>query len=564
MKQKSRPIFVRKFFGEFFTPLPFAKKALEYLDLMFGKSWWASGEYRLWDMAAGTGNLEYHLPKNALQYCYLSTLYKDDIEYLERLFPNAEIFQYNYLEDDVDNLFIAKRNLDLKNNNVNTRKLTWKMPEKLRDDLNNPKLKWIILINPPFATSQEAGLKGQSKEGVANTKIRQLMHAENLGEVSRDVYTQFLYRIKHEFQNKKTSLGLFAPLKYIIANNNQKFRDNVFYCTFNKGFIFSSANFHDTSKNSAFPVSFIIWDINKEKKIETQSISLDVFNEQVEKIGVKSLVLAHRNRFLSKWIKRPPAVIKFPPFSSAITMKANNIDRRDRIAVNFLASLMCNGNERQHQQYTAFLSAPYVSAGALSVTPENFEKAMVVFAARCIPTNTWLNHVDQLQQPNKKLSKQFICDCTIWSLFDNKNQTASLRNIKYEDKIYQIDNHFFPFPISELMSWTINDKEIKATLQGTKNSFVADWLSKQQLSPTAKKVIDAAKQVYIFYFANLNCVQKWKFKIETYNAGWWQIRQALQDAQIGIDKLTKLKTYHDKLKEKVSRQLKTYCMYQDL
>ncbi|MDR2346776.1 MAG: hypothetical protein LBE18_11980 [Planctomycetaceae bacterium] len=547
---------LRKFFGEFFTPLPFAKKALEYIERTLGKNWWASGEYRLWDMAAGTGNLEYYLPQDALKYCYLSTLYQGDVEHLERLFHDAEIFQYNYLEDDVDNLFITKRSLAVKNGNAYD--LTWKMPEKLRNDLNNPKLKWIVLINPPFATAQEAGLKGKSKCGVSDTNIRQRMHAENLGEVSREVYAQFLYRIKYEFSNKKTYLGLFAPLKYIISNNDQKFRDNVFYCTFNKGFTFSSANFHGTSKSSSFPVSFIVWNINKEKKLENQSISLDVFNESVEKIDVKYLALEHRNRFLSKWIERPPATIKFPPFGSAITIKAQNVDRRDRIAINFLASLMCKGNECQNQQYTAFLSGPYVSAGALSVTPENFEQAMVVFAARCIPANTWLNHVDQFQQPNRKLSQQFIVDCAIWSLFDSKNQTAALRNVKYEGKVYQIENHFFPFSVSELKSWIINDKDIKTTLRGTKNSFVADWILKKQISPTAKNVIDTAKKVYGFYFANIHRLRTPKFKIETYDAGWWQIRQSLQDVKLGADELADLKLCHDKLKEKLLKQLKIY------
>jgi hypothetical protein len=45
-------------------------------------------------------------------------LYQGDVEHLERLFPDAEIFQYNYLEDDVENLFITKRSLAAKNDNA--------------------------------------------------------------------------------------------------------------------------------------------------------------------------------------------------------------------------------------------------------------------------------------------------------------------------------------------------------------------------------------------------------------------------------------------------------------
>lgn len=102
---------LRRFYGEFFTPLKFAKKALDYIEATVGKEWWKTGEYRLWDMAAGTGNLEYHLPFDALQHCYLSTIYNEDVEHCRRLFPTARVFQYDYLNDDVENLFGGETSL---------------------------------------------------------------------------------------------------------------------------------------------------------------------------------------------------------------------------------------------------------------------------------------------------------------------------------------------------------------------------------------------------------------------------------------------------------------------
>ena len=54
-----------KFEGVFYTPLPFARKALKYLERVIGPKWWTKG-YRLWDMAAGTGNLEWFLPIGAV------------------------------------------------------------------------------------------------------------------------------------------------------------------------------------------------------------------------------------------------------------------------------------------------------------------------------------------------------------------------------------------------------------------------------------------------------------------------------------------------------------------
>jgi len=123
---------MRRFHGEFFTPIRFANKALEYIEKTIGEEWWKFGDYRIWDMASGTGNLEWYLPNESYKYLYLSTLYSSEVEHCEKLFPSATVFQYDYLNDDVGNVF-ASGGLDFG--------FTWKLPEKLRQDLANPKLK---------------------------------------------------------------------------------------------------------------------------------------------------------------------------------------------------------------------------------------------------------------------------------------------------------------------------------------------------------------------------------------------------------------------------------------
>ena len=71
-------------------------------------------------------------------------------------------------------------------------------------------------------------------------------------------------------------------------------------------------------------------------------------------------------------------------------------------------------------------------------------------------------------------------------------------------------------------------------------------------------VLSSAKAVYRFYFAHLHLLQRKQFKIETYDAGWYQIRQALLDAKLGTDLLADLKYQHDRLKEKILPQLYDY------
>ena len=329
---------LRRRTGEFYTPIQFADKAFEYLTRTVGE-WWLDDNFRLWDMAAGTGNLEFNFPQEILKRCYISTLIQDDADYCKRIFPDATVFQYDYLNDSAD-----------------------KLPENLRGDLENPNIKWIIYINPPYATASNKDLINKiSKPNVSMTAIREKMNAENLGEVSRELFSQFIYRIRKDFADKKALLGIFSTPKYINSTNDQKFRDKIFSAKFECGFLFSSKNFQGCIGN--FSVGFIVWNLNKRISLEKQDIWLDVYNSDVEKIAIKSLNSVNREEFLNKWIERPPAIKKFPPMSGALNIAAKNKDRRDRIAENFLASLTVKGNEFSNQTY-GNKDNDYLSGGA--------------------------------------------------------------------------------------------------------------------------------------------------------------------------------------------------------
>jgi hypothetical protein len=539
---------LRRFNGEFFTPLSFAKKGLEYIEKVVGKKWWNNG-YRLWDMAAGTGNLQYHLPFEAWEQCYLSTLHGEDAEHLRKLFPDSTVFQYDYLNDDVENLY-SKDELNFSAN--------WKLPQKLRDDLSNPEIKWIILINPPFATSQDAGThNSKSKKDASNTNIRTIMHEDKLGEVSRELFSQFIFRISREFKGKQAHLCMYSKVKYLNANNDQLLRDNLFHYKFEKGFMFSVEHFSGTK--GKFPVGFLIWNLNDQIRLEEQIIELDVYEEADLKTGTKIILNEGRETFLSKWIERPSGIKKFPPFKSGITIALeSNKDVRDRISDGFLGSLMCKGNDLQNQKYTAILSGPYVSAGGHSITAEIFDKSMVVHAVRVLPKATWINDRDQFMQPKDELSEEFITDCTVWNLFSNSNQTVAMKDVSYNNALYQIHNHFFPFSINEVKKWQITDSDIAMTITNDENRYVSIWLTKQKISTEASLVLNIGKAIYKAYFNQLNQLRTSKYKIQTWDAGWWQIRNVLADANLEDELMAELKKAHSLLKEKLLPQIYSY------
>ena len=546
---------MRRFTGEFYTPLNYAEKAIDYIGRVVGHNWYKTGKYRLWDMAAGSGNLEYLLPAEALKYCFLSSSLDDDVKYCKKVYPDATVFQYDYLNDDV-NILIHPTLLNMG--------VTFSLPDNLVEDMKNPDIKWILFFNPPYVTSNnnERDKSVINKDNVSMTAIQRVMTDNNLGEVSRELSSQFLYRISVEFSGKDALISVFSKIKYLNANNDQKLRDTFFKYKYERGFIFSSKAFSDSK--ASFPVGFLIWRMNKETLLKDQELIVDVYEEkngELEKVGIKQVKAEDRDKLLNKWIQREAPVDIMPPFSSAITLNVKNKDKRDRVSAGFIASLMCKGNELANQNNTAIYSSPYVSAGALSVTPQNFEKAMIIHVVRRLPKAIWLNDRDQFRQPSADVfeDEEFISDCVLWSLFSNSNQTASIDKVVYLGKSYRIRNHLYPFLVDEIKKWEINNADMKANIWARHSDrFAALWLSTHRISAEGRNLIACARDVYMFFYKHYNNLAWPKFDIRNWDAGWWQIRKALNDVGIGQDILERLETKHKVLGSKIMLSLIKY------
>ena len=542
--------FMRRFTGEFYTPIDFAEKAFDYIERTVGTKKYLSGKWRIWDMAAGTGNLEFPLPSSALKYCYISTLLEDDAAYCKRIYPTATVFQYDYLNDDAYR--IANPNADLFG-------VTPKLPPNLIEDLKDPEISWIIFINPPFATSNKTGnsVGKRSKDDISMTRIRELMEKDGLGETSRELFSQFLYRISIEFKGKNAYLGLFSKIKYLNSNNDQALRDKFFRYKFERGFMFSSTHF--VGSKGKFPVGFLVWNLKKEIPLEEQNIVLDVYNEFCEKIGTKKILTTERDAFLSKWTPRYRNTTIFPSFSSALSIGAREIDVRDKVADGFLCSFMSKGNDMQNQNYNALFSGPYASAGAFSVVEANFERAMIVHAVRRIPVATWTNDRDQFYQPfSDELPQEFVSDCVLWNAFAPSNNTVSLKDVKYKGKIYQIENQMFPFMLSEVQTWKCPLASIRDQLfTANEDRFMAKWINNEVLSKEASDVLDIARKLYQCVYENLTSARWLDFKIEMWDIGWWQIKEAAKQLDSALPIYKELKVAMSILEKKIESQLGT-------
>jgi hypothetical protein len=321
---------------------------------------------------------------------------------------------------------------------------------------------------------------------------------------------------------------MFSSLRYITTVNDDKFRNKYFSCKLERGFMFSSQNFSGCKGN--FPVGFLIWNLTKKNSRE-QIISLDVYNNNLEKFAVKKIYSARPEESLNKWIERPRRIKKFPPMSGGLNVAYKNKIRCDLISENFLAGFMCKSNDLYQQNWTALLSGPYVSGHGMSITPENFERAMIIHAVRKLPKVTWINNKDQFMQPTNALPPEFISDAVIWSLFAPSNQTVSLRNVEYEDEVYRLKNNFFPFLLSEVRQWKCSSPEIRMQLAlATEDRFAATWIKNHELSAQAQAVLNAGRELYKKFYSELSTLDVRKWKIEDWDAGWYQIRTALGES----------------------------------
>ena len=348
---------------------------------------------------------------------------------------------------------------------------------------------------------------------------------------------------------------MFSKL-YLNAPDSIEYRNEHFNYKYEKGFVFHVKNFHGTT--GEFPVCFLIWNLSKQRNSRTMEIGIT--NDDAQAIGVKHLQLISKKDVLNNWFPRPQNSKDFilPALSNGITVREGNADTRHRARPDFLASICSEGNDFQNAKYVTILSSPSVSAGAFTVIKDNFVKALTLHAVRKIPKPTWLNDRNQFLIPHTEPDKRFMNDCIVWSLFSHSNETTALTNVRYLGKTYQIKNHFYPFLIEEIKQWDIKDPDIRLQLVTDQDRFVADWLSEKKLSREAKAVIAKAKTVYKFFYANLHQMMTHKWKINTWDAGWYQIRRCLAEHHLATDELKELSQANEQLANKILPQIEEY------
>ncbi len=502
------PIDERSFKGAYYTPLAVVDKAYDTLAATLGKNW--QKNYIVWDMCCGVGNLEvkHSNPRNI----YMSTLDEADIDVMKatKTCVSAQRFQYDYLNDDIDDF----GQIDYT--------LTNKVPVGLRAAIAEGK-KILVLINPPYAEAADSnnassGANTKTKAGVSKTKVASTS-MNDFGWASRELFTQFIARISKEIPN--ATLATFSTLKYVNAPNFDQFRTQ-WNAKYLNGFVVHSKAFEGLNGN--FPIGFLVWATDmlaKTKKPITEVVT-SVIDKNGLPIGEKVFYRIPNDELLGTWIIRQRSNnVAVVPLKNALTPATVTKDLRGtRWSDNAIACMFCQGSDMQHVNQTALLSSGFSSAGSFFVTSQNLWQSAIVFAVRRLIKPTWLNDRDQFLQPTEPLTNEFKYDCMLWMLFNGSNLTASADNLAWNNKNWSIVNHFIPF----------TEKEVGANGR-FESDFMVKYLADKKLSPEAKAVLATGKALWKAYFKDSDKdgrTVRDDLKLNRPDVGWYQIRNALK------------------------------------
>lgn len=499
------PMDDQKFKGAFYTPLHIVDKAYDQLNATLGADWQQT--YIVWDMCAGVGNLE--AKHSNLRNVFMSTLDAEDVTIMRSnpAFAGAEIFQYDYLNDDVTDF----GEIDYE--------LSGKVPMALRQAIADARegkkgaKPILVLINPPYG--EAANTQGKAgKTGIATTRVSHGM--SDLGYAARELFVQFMHRMMIELPDAK--LAMFAKLKYVNAPNFDKFRER-WTAKFLDGFVVPSKVFDGLKGN--YPIGFLVWDMGTNSP--SDAISTTVLDRDGNVIGEKAFFDIPNSRFLSDWIPRARKNnIEAVPLINAFTPIAKTDHVRNRHwSDGAIAHFFCNGNDFQNAgTMTAVFSSVHSigHAGGYFVTPENLWRVATVFTVRRIMPQTWLNDRDQFLQPSQPLSDEFRSDCLVWMLFNGSNLTAGADGLRWNDRDWSLTNHFIPYTEAEV---------------GAKARFESDFMVRHMqgmtFSPEAQAVLDEGRKLFARFHATSfpNKIRQ-EFKLNRPDAGWYQVRRALE------------------------------------
>lgn len=496
--------------GEFYTPKLFVDYAHKMIEEQLGADW--RENFVVWDNCCGTKNLtkDYNFAE-----LYCSTLEKSELEMSAKYNPNSTSFQFDFLNDSLDNIPMGLKNALEQNKPI------------------------VFLINPPYATAANQG--ETSKEGVAKTMVNTKMQENGIGQCRRNLYIQFLYRImllKNEYNLTNLHIALFSPTSFLSQGSSKDFR-NEFLNNFNfvNGVLFNASHFADVKSN--WGIAFNIWSngvtLNTNEFVHTL---IDVENNYIITNGTKCIYNTDNVIPCQDWVNECLKGVKrydYPQMTNGINYKQNGTGT---IVRNNLGSFVSySNNVEQNATNVSMFTSAFSNRGNVSIIKDNFSRCVSMFTARKLVEKTWINSKDEYIAPNEghESWNTFVADSVVYSLFHSASNQSSLRQIEYKGSKWDIKNEFF-FMSNERMAELANEcgnSYLYSNCITSNDRFVYRWLQehREELSPMAKSVLDKAIELVekSMKYRPIFNEDNEQYQINNWDCGWYQIKAMLKE-----------------------------------
>lgn len=543
--------------GEFYTPQIWVNESIKLLDEQLGKDW--KEEYIVWDNSCGTKQLT---RGSVFKELYSSTLVDGDLQISERYNPEGLAFQYDFLNDDVE-LFEGLRlkkeqGYVLKEEDFKYSVLYNKAPNLIRGLLSGKKL--LYFINPPYASAKNGSKKkGDSKKDLGTSNIKTLMIKEKVNGQVTNLYVEFLFRITRimELFDIHTDIGVFCPPLYLSGESNKKFREYIFdKFSLNKGFLFSAGHFADTNSDWGIGFSLLKCGRNSENSRFVYNIK-DIVDVEIKEIGTKVLYNLDNKEKCSDWVREKVEkineIIDYPYTSSGLVVKEKGYSKMRKGG---MGTFYTNSNSiGQNNQGVALFSGVFTGWSSISINDINFLECCTLFTARRLISGklaNWVNWQDEYMIPNMEHQeyKRFEVDSVVYSLFNPKSNQSSLRGVDYNDKQWDIPNHFFFMSKDEIkeLASSLEDRQYMNTeilndinRFGLDERYTYNMLQEleNELSPTARLVLEQGRKLVRLSFKYRKDWDKVdEYHLNTWDAGYYQLKGLIKD-KLKTDSLLK-------------------------
>ena len=151
-------------------------------------------------------------------------------------------------------------------------------------------------------------------------------------------------------------------------------------------------------------------------------------------------------------------------------------------------------------------------------------------------TESWINDTDTFSRPsddfqNSIIWREFVHDCVVFSLFNNKSNQTSLRDFEYDGELYDVPNEWFFMSNKEILQLAEYNKlnDISFDARNFNERFVYKYLHndsgrKINLSNEARELLLAGEDFIRAcfpkrYITNLSHPE---WHLMTWDAGYYQ------------------------------------------